>query len=196
MNYSLASHRRLAIIISLVATAYAVLYRFLPMETKALLLLPLGAMALYAGARVRPMWLALVFSIGPLLLTDVIMNFTSHYPPNYAMYPVQALSMFLGRWLLSTSHNPWRIAGGAVLGYAVFFLASNFVAWIETAREYYRPHTFQTLLLSYREGLEFLRQYPGQLYGDLIASFLLFGAHYAAARAFLTGNETSQEVAR
>ena len=63
-------------------------------------------------------------------------------------------------------------------------LVSNGAAWWEGALPEYSPHTLNTLLLAYYNGLAFLRMQPGQLDCGLVLSFGLFGAHAALARAY------------
>jgi Family of unknown function (DUF6580) len=175
--------RPLALTLACLTAAYAVLYRFMPLDVKAYALWPFGAWALYSGARLSAR-VALPLTIGVFALTDVVQYVVHNYPPNYVFYLCLAVTVLLGRGLLARSQAPWRIVVGAVGGYAFFFLVSNFAAWLGPARAYYKPHTFETLLQAYVEALEFLRMQPGQLDFGLILSFGLFGAHAYLAKAY------------
>jgi hypothetical protein len=175
--------RPLALSLALLAAAYAVLYRFIPFADRAYLLYPFGAWALYSGARLTTR-VALPLTIGVFAATDLLLYVGNAVPPNYLFYLLLGLYVLIGRGLLARSQAAWRIVAGSVGGYALFFLASNFAAWLEVALPEYAPHTLDTLLLAYRRGLEFLRMQPGQLIGDLVLSFGLFGAHAALAKAY------------
>jgi hypothetical protein len=135
-------------------------------------------------------------TFGVFLATDLVLYRASHYTPNYTFYLCLLFSLVLGRALLVRSQNPARIAGGALGGYAFFFLVSNFAAWLEPAREYYRPHTFSTLMQAYWEGLVFLRMQPGHLVGDFVLSFGLFGMHALLAKAYFPAEEITLESAQ
>ncbi len=187
--------RPLALTLALVTAAYAILYRFMPLDMKVFALWPFGAWALYAGARLK-LWQALPIVLGVFALTDLALFAIYQYPPNHPFYICLVVSMLLGRGLLARSQSPWRIVGGAMGGYAFFFLISNFAAWLEPARPYYEPHTFATLLQAYGEGLEFLRMSPVQPLGDLIVSLGLFGAHAYLAKLYFPAESVALEAAR
>jgi hypothetical protein len=187
--------RPLALTLASVTAAYAVLYRFMPLDLKAYALWPFGAWALYSGARLTTR-VALPLTLGVFALTDVVQFVVHHYPPNYVFYLCLAVTVLVGRVLLARSQAAWRVVGGAVFGYAFFFLASNFAAWLEPAMEDYRPYSLQTLLLAYERGLQFVRMQPGQLDFGLILSFGLFGAHAYLAKAYFPAEQVvvAQEV--
>jgi hypothetical protein len=184
--------RPLALSLAVLTAVYAVVYRLAPFDMRGYLLWPFGAWALYSGARLSAR-VAFPLTVGVFALTDAILYLGNAVPPNYVFYLCLAFTVLAGRGLLARSQAPWRIAAGAVGSYAFFFLVSNFAAWLEGAREYYRPYTFQTLMQAYVEGLEYLRMQPGQLVGDLVVSFGLFGAHAVLARAYFP---TEQVAAR
>jgi hypothetical protein len=187
--------RPLALSLALLTAGYAVLYRLVPFDVRAYLLFPFGAWALYCGARLS-MRVALPLTLGVFVLTDLILYRAAHYSPNYTFYVCLVVSLLIGRGLLRRSQAPWRILGGALGGYAFFFLVSNFAAWLEPARSYYAPHTFETLVRAYREGLEFLRMQPGHLIGDMVLSLGLFGLHAALARSYFPAEQVAPEATR
>jgi hypothetical protein len=187
--------RPLALTLALLTAAYAVFYRLVPFDTRAYLLWPFGAWAMYSGARLSTR-VALPLTLGVFVLTDLILYKASAVPPNYIFYVCLGVSILIGRALLAHSQAPWRIATGAIGGYAFFFLVSNFFAWLEPARPYYQPHTFSTLLLAYKEGLEFVRMQPGHIIGDLVFSFGLFGAHAYLAKAYFPAERVAVEGVR
>ena len=186
--------RPLALSLAIVTAAYAVAYRLLPFDTRAYLLYPFGAWALYSGARLTAR-VAFPLTLGVFAFTDLALYASSAVPPNYLFYLVLAVTLLAGRGLLAHSQAPWRVVAGALGSYAFFFLATNFAAWLEGARPYYKPHTFATLMQAYAEGLEYLRMQPGQLVGDLVLSFGLFGAHAALAKAYFPAERVAAKEA-
>jgi hypothetical protein len=187
--------RPLALMLATMTAAYAIIYRLVPFDVRAYLLFPFGAWALYCGARL-PLKVALPLTFSVFMATDLILYRAAHYSPNYIFYVCLGVSVLIGYGLLRRSQHPGRIGAGAIGGYGFFFLISNFAAWLEPAREYYRPHTFQTLMTAYAEGLEFLRMQPGHLIGDFVLSFGLFGLHAVLAKAFFPAEEVAIEGAR
>jgi hypothetical protein len=187
--------RPLALSLAILTAGYAVLYRLVPFDMRGYLLFPFGAWALYSGARLS-LRVALPLTLGVFVLTDLILYRAAHYSPNYIFYLCLIVSVLIGRGLLMRSQAPWRIFTGALGGYAFFFLVSNFAAWLEPARPYYSPHTFDSLLRAYAEGLEFLRMQPGHLIGDLALSLGLFGLHAALAKAYFPAEQVVPETAR
>lgn len=182
--------RPLALLLALVTAAYVVVYRLSPHDTKAYYLWPFGAFALYSGARLTAR-VAFPLTLVVFALTDLILYRVEHKSPNYVFYILLAVSVLLGRGLLARSQAPWRIAAGSMLSYALFFLVSNGAAWLEGALPEYSPHTFDTLLLAYYNGLAFLRMQPGQLDFGLLLSFGLFGAHAALAKAYFPAEQVA-----
>jgi hypothetical protein len=106
--------------------------------------------------------------------------------------------MLIGRALLTRSQAAWRIVAGGLVSYSFFFLSTNFTSWLEPAREYYRPYSFGTLMLCYREGLEFLRYMPGHLFGlgDVLPGLILFGAHGYLAKQYFPAERVVAETAQ
>jgi len=187
--------RPLALSLALSTAAYAVIYRLVPFETRGYLLWPFGAWAMYSGARLSTR-VALPLTLGVFLLTDLILYKASAVPPNYIFYLCLGVSVLIGRVLLAHSQAPSHIAAGALGGYAFFFLVSNFVAWLEPALPEYSPHSLETLMLAYWNGLAFLRMQPGHIIGDLVFSFGLFGAHAYLAKAYFPAERVAVEGVR
>jgi hypothetical protein len=174
--------RPLTIAITATLIQFAVVYRFLPFDLKANFVpWPFAAWAIYAGAR-----LGIVTSLATTLavfgLTDLYMYKVSQYPPNAPFYICLIVYVLLGRVLLARSTSPWRVGLGTVAGYAAFFLITNFAAWLEPARPYYKPYSITSLLQAYGEGLEFIRMQPAQIIGAMGLPFVVFGVHATLAR--------------
>jgi hypothetical protein len=147
-------------------------------------LMPVGALGLFAGARLRGAWAylvpALVMFLSDLLLLRPLAaaghpTFTALTPWVYGSY---TLNVVLGR-LLARSPWPLTAMGGAVVGSVQFFLLTNFAAWLGSdGAEYAR--TFQGLLQCYAAGIPF---YRNTFAGDVLFSGLLFGLYHGLAWA-------------
>src|SRR5207248_555462 len=105
-----------------------------------------------------------------------------YHPLNFfaVTYACYAAYFLLGRGL-RRSESPPRIALSALAGSLLFFLLSNFCAWViqhpgnETVPPAFRyERSFAGLLAAYANGLEFFRN---TLAGDLVFTGVLFGAH-------------------
>jgi hypothetical protein len=189
--------RPLALILAGATALYAIVYRLMPLpDMRGIVPWPFFAWSLYAGARLTPR-VAFPLVLTVVGLTDLILYQVNHYPPTFAFYPCLALSLFMGWGLFRRSESLVGAATASVCGYGVFFLVTNFAAWLEPARDYYKPYSFQTLLTCYREGLEFLRSYaPGQLYGDILFSVGLFAAHTYLAKLYFPAERVAAEGVR
>ncbi len=155
-------------------------------------LMPIGALGLFAGARLRSWW-AWLAPIAAMLISDLLLikpladigqtAFTWETPIGYASY---ALYVVLGRALASQAW-PVTAFGGAMAGSVQFFLVTNFAVWAGGDGNLY-PHTPAGLLQCFVAALPF---YRGTLVGDLLYSGLLFGVYHALVWA-LHRREASQ----
>jgi hypothetical protein len=69
-----------------------------------------------------------------------------------------------------------RIMSGSILATTIFFLLTNFGAWLGNPLY---PQTFEGLMMSYAAGLPFLQ---GSFFGDLMYSGILFGGFALAGK--------------
>ncbi len=167
-------------------------------------LTPVGALALFAGARLRS-WQA--FALPPLLLflTDVLVaqhfGYGLFYPAMPFVYGSFLLNVLLGRWLADTE-NPFAVGGAALAGSVQFFLVSNLGVWLTSVATPDSPHSYPATLSGlwacYAAGVPF---YRGTFAGDLLFSAILFGAHawltrtvFAAAPAPTPVDEAIMEM--
>jgi len=177
-------------------TTVGLLSRFIPHPPNAV---PLGAIALYAGARL-PRRMALLIPVLVLFVSDVVINLGLGYP----FYPASQLTTYatfmavaaLGSLLPKDAGVPARM-GMSVVASTVFFLVSNFAVWVEGSG-YGLPHTLPGLVSNYVLGLAF---YRNSLLADLIGTASLFAldgllgrvaSRFAAAQrpVVLTGDES------
>jgi hypothetical protein len=190
----------LTIGVAAITAVYAALYRFVPYEQQAFLLWPFGALALYAGARLR-LWHALLLVFAVQVLTDVNFYFAKGYGISKTTYLSFGLFVLLGVAVRPVLRRHWATAaagvgGASIVGYVLFFLITNTAAWLGNARPYYEPHTFQTLMQAYAEGLEFLRTRPGEFIGNPLCVEVVFGAHALLARAYFPAEQFGAEGVR
>src|SRR5712692_3091322 len=107
-------------------TLLGALARFLPHAPN---FAPVGAMSLFAGARLRG-WQAWLLPLVLMAVTDAVLGYSVATPFIYASFLV---NVWIGRRLKSTE-NPLHIAAAALLCSIQFFLVSNFGVW--TGRMY------------------------------------------------------------
>jgi hypothetical protein len=162
---------------------------------------PVGALALFAGARLRSR-LGLLVPLVVMALSDLLLirpladrglsAFSWGTPLIYAAFLIYAV---FGRTLVGRSFSPLRIGGAAVLGAVLFFLLSNFADWA-FGTSY--PRTLAGLLECYAMGIPFYRQgtAPFFLYtliGDLFYSGLFFGLY--GATLYVTERRKAEQPA-
>jgi hypothetical protein len=138
---------------------------------------PVGAVGLFAGARLRSRWdflaplAVMVVSdllLWPLLSAKGLAAFSWGTPIIYGSFVVYAL---IGRGFRGTFWPFW-IVGGASLGALQFFLVTNFAVWLGDGVTYARSLT--GLTQCYVAALPF---FGATLGGDLFYSGLFFGLH-------------------
>ena len=144
--------------------------RLLPHPSNAV---ALGAIALYAGAKLPRRW-ALVVPLTILVVSDIILNSMN----GYEFYPATSLTTYatftviamLGG-LVPKNAGGFTRAGMSVAASTLFFIVSNFVVWMEGSG-YAFPRTWQGLLTCYSVGIPF---YHNMLIADLVGTVTLFG---------------------
>lgn len=135
---------------------------------------PIGALALFAGAKLDDQRLALLVPLGALALGDVLIGFHALIP---AVYLAFALVVQIGARLPSEP-GAASIALGGVAGSVVFFLITNTAVWL--AFDTY-PHTVEGLLRCYVFGLP---HFARTLAAALFYSAVLFGGFAFLERRF------------
>jgi hypothetical protein len=150
----------------------AVLFRLIPHPWN---LTPLAAMFLFSGATFRRKSISLLVPLAALLVSDYAVDLLLYHgaygwfsPFTWAGFLLIAL---IG-WTLKGKFNWAAIGGASLLGSTIFFLVSNFGAWLSWSTY---PRTAQGLIACYTAGLPF---YRNALVGDLFFSALMFGSYY------------------
>ena len=143
---------------------------------------PVGAMSLFAGARL-PVWQAYLVPLVLMAITDPIMA-AVYGVPAYSkfqlfIYVSFLISVWLGRRLRNTE-SVSRIAAVTVLNSAQFFLVTNFGSWL-WFHDY--PRTAAGLASCYVAAIPFL---GWTLAGDLVYTGALFGLYAWLSRTIAT----------
>lgn len=134
---------------------------------------PIGAIALYAGARLPRRW-AFAIPLAVLALSDLVIDLGHGYPfffasrlTTYALFTaIVAMGLLARRGV-----DPLRLGGLSVAASTLFFLASNFAVWAG-GEGYGYPMTWAGLVATYIDGLPF---YRNSLVADLVGTSVLFG---------------------
>ncbi|MBS1854649.1 MAG: hypothetical protein JST11_04740 [Acidobacteria bacterium] len=146
---------------------------------------PVGAMSLFAGARLRG-WKAYALPLALMAITDPLLGGYSRATP--LVYLSFMISVWIGTRLRSTE-SPLAIGAGALAGSIQFFLITNF-AWLGASNMY--PHTLSGVLACYSAGVPFFAR---TLASDLLYSGLLFGLHAWLSRAVARGERVAAQAA-
>jgi hypothetical protein len=166
------------------AVGFRVVPYLIPVSPSAAFLwnfVPVGAVALFAGARLRHVWaylvpLAIMAASDGLLVQPLASRgmaaFSVGTPILYGSF---LLYVFLGRCLRYTQ-SPFWIALASFTGSLQFFLVSNFAVWALGHGVTY-PMTLQGLETCYYMALPFFRN---TLAGDFIYSGVFFGLYALA----------------
>lgn len=134
---------------------------------------PVGALSLFAGARLRG-WPAYLLPLALMAATDPFLGgYNVDTPFVYASF---LLSVWIGGRLRKTENPAW-IAAGALAGSVQFFLVTNFGSWLMWNLY---PHTPAGLLQAYVMGIPFFWR---TLASDAMYVALFFGLHAWLSRA-------------
>jgi hypothetical protein len=189
INHGQQDHKRrylqhLSVIIGMIALAIA--SRLIPHPWN---VTAVTAVALFGGAMLRDWRLALIVPLSAMWFSDLVLNnlIYQHYFDGFVWwhsdlawtYGAMALTVVLGRGLLSGRIGVVRVAGVSVTASTLFFVLTNFGVW---ATGLLYPLTAGGLLACYVAAIPF---YGQQLLGDLFWSAVLFGSYVLIARTFM-----------
>ncbi len=146
---------------------------------------PVGAISLFAGARLRG-WKAYALPLALMAITDPLVGGYSRATP--LVYLSFMISVWIGTRLRATE-SPLAIGAGALAGSIQFFLITNF-AWLTGGNLY--PHTLSGVIASYTAGVPF---YGRTLASDLLFSGVLFGLHAWLSRTVAHGERVAIQAA-
>jgi hypothetical protein len=146
---------------------------------------PVGALALFAGARLRG-WQAYLLPLALMAVTDPLVGGYSAATP--FVYASLMLSVFIGSRIRNTE-NPLWIGSAAVVGSLQFFLITNF-AWAAASTMY--PHTWGGVLSCYVAGIPFFWR---TLASDVTYSAIFFGMHAVLSRVAVRSERVVPQAA-
>lgn len=154
--------------------------------TQALNFAPVGALSLFAGARLRG-WRAYLLPLALMAITDPIVGGYSFATP--FVYASFLIAVWIGSKLRHTE-NPLWIGTGAVAGSTQFFLITNFASWLSMSHIY--PRSFGGLVSCYVAGIPF---YGRTLASDILYAGILFGLHAWLSRTVARSERVAVQTA-
>jgi hypothetical protein len=133
---------------------------------------PVGAMALFSGAKLGRSWKTFLFPLIALFVGDLFVGFHRLMPFVYFSF---CISVLIG---ISVRHRqslkPLSVA--TFLGALQFFLLTNFAVWAYAINY---PHTLTGLVTCYVAGIPF---FGNTLASDACYALLFFGGFWLAER--------------
>jgi len=142
-----------------------------------------GAAAIFGGATIRKSWVAILIPLSAIFVSDLIINnlFYSAYYDGFVLFGASASWIYAGFILMTVmahfsikSFKSLPIIGTAVAGSTIFFVLTNFGAWI--GNPLYTQDA-AGLLMAYEAGLPFVLN---SMFANVLFSGMLFGAYYVA----------------
>ena len=167
---------KLIMIASMIVLAAAT--RFLPTAPN---FTPMIAIALFGGAMIKNKYMAAALPLSAMLLSDIFIGFHSTIP---AVYLSIVLAIFAGR-MIKNNKNILNIAGGSLISAVLFFLITNFGAWLAIGTY---TKDLAGLMQAYQMGIPFFRN---TILSTGLFSTALFGA-YALVEKFIPELDTNK----
>lgn len=196
----------LTIALVLAAAAMSATIRVVPYEYRLLNFVPLGAVALFAGARLG-LRSSIVIALAVQVISDLLvwvqhdrselytpwfLTFLNGWSENSLFAVAAGATVYscllgyavLGRGLKNTKSPAW-IGLSAISAGMAFFLITNFVSWLVQMTPY--GYTLEGLLSCYLAAIPF---YRGTFISDLTFTGVLFSAHAVMVRMVATSRQT------
>jgi hypothetical protein len=146
---------------------------------------PIAAMALFGGAYLGKKYLAFAIPILAMLVSDLVIGFHSSM---LAVYIAFAITVTIGLFIRKKL-NGFTILGAALSSSMIFFLITNFAAWLSSPHLY--TANFAGLMQCYTAGLMFFNDgsygvsfFMNEAMGGVFFSSMFFGAFYLAKLRF------------
>jgi hypothetical protein len=143
-----------------------------------------AAIALFGGARLSNRWFAFLIPLAALFITDLILGFHNTMLPVYIAF---GITVMLGI-SISKKQNAPNIAMTAIGASVIFFLITNFGAWLGMP---FYSKDIAGLMQAYAAGLAFFHDgsmgfspFLNTLLGDLFYTSALFGVYALASKKF------------
>lgn len=135
---------------------------------------PIAAMALFGGARFADRRAAFLVPLAAMFISDLLIGLHGLMPVVYGSF---ALIVCMGLWL-RRREGVHTVAGTALAGSILFFVATNFGVWALSSSY---PKTAQGLVACYAAAIPF---FGNTILGDLFYAAALFGSFALAERRF------------
>lgn len=142
---------------------------------------PIAAMALFGGAYFGRKFLAYSIPLIAMLLSDLIIGF---HEGMMAVYIAFAITVTIGLFMRKRL-NASRIIGASLISSVLFFLITNFAAWLTSPHLY--AANYAGLMNCYAAGLVFFNDgsygvsfFLNEVMGGVFYNGLFFGAFYFA----------------
>jgi hypothetical protein len=140
---------------------------------------PIAAIALFGGAYFSRKSVAFLIPLAVLAITNFFLPVFDAFT-TVAVYSSFILAGVIGLWI-GKKVSISRITIGALSSSVLFFVITNFAAWLWLGGLGFYPMTTSGLVLCYEMALPFFRN---ELLGTLAYSGVLFGAFELAKRRF------------
>src|ERR1700730_677178 len=170
---------RIAIVLCFIL--FAAILRILPHPWN---FTPVGAMALFAGAKLGRSWKAFLIPLVSLFAGDLFIGF---HQLTLAVYLSFCLSALIGA-IFRNRQSAGPLSLATLLGATQFFLITNFAVWALMTTY---PRTVSGLIACYVAGIPL---FGNTLAGDAFYAAILFGG-YALIEHFFPGLRKSQPPA-
>ncbi len=158
--------------------AIGAIYRLVPHPWN---LVPIGALSLYAGASLPRRW-AWAVPVAAMGLSDLVIDYAIGRPfldlSRWIIYASFAVTTLMGPLARRPKVGPWLLPVLSLSASALFFLTSNFGAWLVPEMNY--PRNLAGLLSCYVTGIPFIHQ---TILADLAGTAVLFGLEAILERA-------------
>jgi len=143
---------------------------------------PIAAMALFGGAYFGRRFLAFAIPLTAMLISDLVIGF---HTGMMAVYIAFAITVGIGLFMRKRL-NVGTILGASLTSSVLFFLITNFAAWMTSP--YLYTADFAGLVNCYAAGLVFFNDgsygvsfFMNEVMGGLFYNTLFFGAFYFAS---------------
>ena len=133
-----------------------------------------GAIALFAAFTFRKAWLAYFVPLAAVLLSDVALQFVTHWPAFGAikLFVLAAFCLTVAGGRQLKNPSLLKVGGGAVGSSLVFFVVTNLGVWM-TGGGFHYPMNLAGLQATFAAGIPF---FQWTLAGTLFYSACLFAA--------------------
>lgn len=140
---------------------------------------PVGALALFAGARYGRKSLAFLIPIAAMLMSDTLLEITTGWGFHSTLpfvYLALALAVTVGLLVRAKGVGVGTVAAGSLGASTIFFIVTNLAVWASSGMY---PMTFSGLVACYVAAIPF---FGNTIAGDLFFSGVLFGSFAIAEK--------------